>query len=61
MTRVHGFTSKHRRHQPSVSRDPAKVLRRRSAGVRGGYGLQVLFVVSAVVFAALVVLPRASV
>jgi chitodextrinase len=38
-----------------------KVSRHRSAGGRGGFGLRVLFVVAAVVFAGLVVLPRGSV
>ncbi len=37
------------------------VTRHGSAGGRGSYGLRVLFVVAAVVFAALVVLPRGSV
>jgi chitodextrinase len=38
-----------------------KLIRHRSAGGRGGFGLRVLFVVAAVAFAGFVVLPRGSV
>ena len=60
MTHVHVFAPKHRRHRVSSSLNTANVLRRRPVGGGQGYGLQALFVVAAVAFATVVVLPRPS-